>query len=144
MKLFQIEEPSGTPLASDGPGASVGLDVGAPEGGAVAVAVGGNAEILPGDDGDRRLQAPGLVKAGRFDITVLTALMLGLRGRAERQLARPVTHAVIAAAPVNERAIAEAAAAAGLAVLRVVARAGMGDEAVLAAAVVAEELAPLA
>jgi hypothetical protein len=142
MKLFQIEEPDGAPLDGDGPGAAVGVDVGAPEGGAVAVSLGGNAEILPGEDGERRLAAPGLVAAGRFDEAVLANLLLGLRGRAERQLARPVTHAVIAATPLDERALEHAAAAAGLDVLRLVARAGKGDEAVLAAAALAEDLAP--
>ncbi|HXP29976.1 MAG TPA: hypothetical protein VN832_02720, partial [Stellaceae bacterium] len=102
MKLFQIEEPEGEPLSAEGPGAAVGIDLAA-ESGAVAVALGGNAEILPGVDGERRLARDGDGDA---------ALLLGLRGRAEKQLQRPVTHAVIAAdAPDDEaRRVIEAAA----------------------------------
>ncbi|HUB96086.1 MAG TPA: hypothetical protein VL993_09225 [Stellaceae bacterium] len=142
MKLFQIEEPDGAPVDSDGHGAAVGIDVGAPEGAAVAIAVGGNAEILPGDTGERRLMTPGLAPRGRLDERELGALLRDLRGRAERQLQRPVTHAVIAAAPFDELVLAKAAEAAGLEVLRLMARLGSGDEAVLAAAVLAEDLAP--
>jgi hypothetical protein len=143
MKLFQIEEPDGTPPDPDGPGAVVGIDIGGPEGSAVAISVGGNAEILPDADGSRRLSVPGLVAGGRFDVKALAELLLALRGRAERQLARPVTHAVIAASPLDERALEQAAGAAGLTLLRLVARAGGGDEAVAAAASLAEDLAPV-
>jgi hypothetical protein len=143
MKLFQIEEPDGAPLDPDGPGAAVGMDIGGPEGAAVAIAVGGNAEILPDSEGARRLPAPGLVTGGRFDVKALAELLLTLRGRAERQLARPVTHVVIAASPLDERALEQAAEAAGLTVLRLVARAGSGDAAVTTAASLAEDLAPV-
>jgi hypothetical protein len=104
VKLFQIEEPDGAP-ATDGPGAAVGIAIGAGAG-TVAIALGGNAEILPGRDGALSL-------AGEE----LGALLLGLRERAEKQLARPVTHAVIAGAPDGD-ALERAAAAAGIAVLR--------------------------
>ncbi|MGH6977527.1 MAG: hypothetical protein ACREED_10920, partial [Stellaceae bacterium] len=118
MKLFQIEEPDGEPGAVEGPGAAVGIDIDAATGGAVAIAVGGNAEILPGGDGARRLDAPGLRGvAGRFDDGALQELLLDLRGRAEKKLVRPVTHAVIAAGPLDaaaRRAIETAAAAAGI------------------------------
>ena len=143
MKLFQIEEPDGAPLDPDGPGAAVGIDIGGSEGAVVAISVGGNAEILPDSDGARRLAAPGLVAGDRFDVKALADLLLTLRGRAERQLARPVTHAVIAASPLDEHALQQAAEAAGLVVLRLVARAGSGDDAVTAAASLAEELAPV-
>jgi len=151
MKLFQIEEPDGAP---DGPGVAVGIDIDPAAGCAVAIAVGGNAEILPDTDGARRLAAPDLVRSGRFASGALEAVLLGLRGRAEKQLARPVTHAVIAADPPDaaaERAITAAAAAAGITMLRLlgraVAAAGAGkvpaaDAAVLGAAVEAENLAP--
>jgi hypothetical protein len=156
MKLFQIEEPDGSLGEPDGPGVAVGIDLDAAAGCAVAIAVGGNAEILPDGDGARRLAAPDLLRAGRqFDAAALQAVLLGLRGRAEKQLARPVTHAVIAAEPHDDaaqRAIASAAAAAGLAVLRLLGRAAAaasaagapgGDAPVLGATVEAEGLAPM-
>ncbi len=148
MKLFQIEEPEGAP---EGPGVAVGIDLDAVSGCAVAIAVGGNAELLPDGHGTRRLGASGLVRAARYDAAVLTEMLRTLRGQAEKQLARPVTHAVIAASPLDaaaQGAIEEAAAAAGIAVLRLVDRAtaaagGAGeDAAVLGAAVLAEDLAP--
>jgi len=141
MKLFQIEEPDGAPVDPDLPGAAVGIDVSA-AGGAVAIAVGGNAEILPDGDGEPLLAAPGLAGAGgRLDPAALEALLIGLRGRAERQLARPVTHAVIAAEPLDEPALTRAAAAAGITILRLIPRAAA--EPALAAAVAAEDLAPV-
>ncbi len=70
MKLFQIEEPDGPPLDASGPGAAVGIGIGK-EGGVVAFAVGGNAEILPDADGATLLGG-----------TDLSALLLGLRARA--------------------------------------------------------------
>ena len=77
MKLFQIEEPDGSPTDVEGVGAAVGIDV-APGGvGRVAIAVGGNGEILPDADGERTLRARDLPD-----------LLLGLRSRAEKQLAR--------------------------------------------------------
>jgi len=138
MKLFQIEEPEGAPLESDGPGAAVGIDLG-PGSAAIAIALGGNAEILPGVDGGRRLPC------GAGD---LTPTLLSLRSRAEKQLARPVTHAVIAADG-ESVAIEGAARGAGLTILRLIKRAeaarlgGSGeDAAALGAALRAEEDAP--
>ena len=135
MKLFQIEEPEGAPLDPDAPGAAVGIAVGEKTG-AVAVAVGGNAEILPGGDGERLLEAADL-----------SALLLGLRARAEKQLARPVTHAVIAGDG-ESAALRRAAEAAGLAVLRIIATgeaaklapgADAADAPALGAAILAED-----
>jgi hypothetical protein len=153
MKLFQIEEPDGSPTDPDGPGAAVGIDIAA-SGGAVAVAVGGNPEILPNRDGERRCAAPGLVGADRhFASAALVDLLRQLRGQAEKQLTRPVTHAVIAAEPFDQEAIEAAAAAAGLVILRLVERrhaaerargAARDEAAVLGAAIEAEELAPSA
>jgi Ethanolamine utilization protein EutJ (predicted chaperonin) len=117
MKLFQIEEPDGTPLASDGPGVAVGIELSAASGAAVAVAVGGNAELLPGADGAARLAATALEDEG-----AVAALLLRLRERAEKTLARPVTHAVVALAEPGARAraaTAAAAPAAGLVLLKV-------------------------
>ena len=141
MKLFQIEEPGGSPTeAAEGPGAAVGIEI-APGGlGRVAIAVGGNGEILPDADGERTLRA--------LDAT---DLLLGLRSRAEKQLARPVTHAVIAADAAELVGLEAAVAEAGLTVLRVVDRraaaalargAAAEEAAVLGAAISAEEMAP--
>ena len=131
MKLFQIEEPDGSPLDADGPGAAVGMAVGK-DGGAVAVALGGNAEILPGADGERVLVE-----------NDLAALLLGLRSRAEKQLARPVTHAVVALPPIEAGPLAVAAEAAGIAVLETLDRGtNSTEQAALEAAVLAEDLAP--
>ena len=153
MKLFQIEEPDGAPQAGEGPGAAVGIEIGANDG-AVAVAMGGNAELLPGADGAPRLAAETpFLRQGRFDEAALTALLQGLRGRAEKQLQRPVTHAVLAAEPLDELAratLAAAAVAAGLGLLRLLTRreaaalagAAAGEGAALGAAVAAEDLAP--
>lgn len=139
MKLFQIEEPEGGPLSAEGPGAAVGIDLAAGSA-AIAIALGGNAEILPGTDGARRLETAG---------QGLDAVLLALRARAEKQLARPVTHAVIATDDGRVDAVLTAAvAAASLTVLRVVRRreaAGSdatADAAALGAARMAEELAP--
>jgi len=130
MKLFQIEEPEGPPLDASGPGAAVGIGLGA-EGGAVACAVGGNAEILRDANGEGLLQD-----------TDLAALLLALRSRAEKQLARPVTHAVIASSLSDDAALARAAEAAGLALLGVRDAAEGTIAAALAAAELAETLAP--
>jgi hypothetical protein len=151
MKLFQIEEPDGTPQDADGPGAAVGIDL-AGDGGAVAIAVGGNAEILPGSDGARFLAAV-LLAGGRFEAAAVAQLLLDLRARAERQLARPVTHAVIAATAQDDDArtlIIAAAQASGLQLLRLIdrqeaaARAGSvpaAEAAALGAAILAEDAA---
>jgi Hsp70 protein len=137
VKLFQIEEPDGTPLETDGVGAAVGIHLAADA--AVAIAVGGNAEILARAAGGEPV-----------------ATLLALRGDAEKILTRPVTHAVIAAATLDEvarRALGEAAEAAGLTVLRLLtaAEASAGapspahpDSAALGAAILAEDLAPAA
>jgi hypothetical protein len=139
-KLFQIEEPDGSPLDPSGPGAAVGIGIqkagrsrpGHSLEGAVAIAVGGNAEILPGSDGERVLASNDLAE-----------LLLGLRSRAEKQLAQPVTHAVVMLPPIEEGPIVVAAEAAGLAVLDTVDPGTKPVEAAaLEAAVLAEDLAP--
>jgi len=131
VKLFQIEEPEGGPSDPNEPGAAIGIDAA----GArveVAFSVGGNAVIL----GDR----PGFEQAQE--------LLEGARMRAERALARPVTHAVVvlAAAPAAADAgrLRQAAEQAGLEVLRFAGRTefSAGATPVLAAAALAEDLAP--
>src|SRR6185437_2994474 len=152
MKLFQIEEPDGSPRESDEPGIAVGIELSAEKGAAVAVAIGGNAELLPGADGERR------IAAGKpEDKEAMRALLLRLRERAEKALARPVTHAVVALGATSEavrHAVADAAPEAGLTLLRVVAAkeaaaravgAAAADAALLGAAIQAEDdAAPLA
>ena len=130
-KLFQIEEPDGSPADTSAPGAAVGIAF-AKGTGTVAFAVGGNAEILPSPDGEPLLDAGDLA-----------ALLIGLRVRAERQLGRPVTHAVVALPPIEEGPLVLAAEAAGLTILDTT---DLGtapiENAVLEAAVDAEDLAP--
>jgi hypothetical protein len=119
MKLFQIEEPDGSPLEPDGPGMAVGVELSSTKGAVVAVAVGGNAELLAGADGAARLALSDL-----RDPVALGMIMLALRERAEKALARPVTHAVVASEALDDaarRALDAAAQAAGIALLRVVA-----------------------
>lgn len=124
--LFQIEEPDGTPLDEPGgPGAAVGIDLSGLRG-AVAVAVGGNAEILAARDGSEGPETRGLRDAsGPFLLAPTSAALLALRSRAERALARPVTHAVIAVAlpldPAIRQSLAAAATASGLIVTRILA-----------------------
>ena len=133
-KLFQIEEPDGSPLDPSGPGAAVGIGIrkaGRILQGVVAVAVGGNAEILPSNDGERVLESGDLAE-----------LLLGLRSRAEKQLARPVTHAVVMLPPIEQGPLALATEAAGLRLLDSVDPGTKSAEAAaLEAAVLAEDLA---
>jgi hypothetical protein len=146
MKLFQIEEPDGAPLDSDAPGVAVGIAIAPGPEGRIAIAVGGNAEILPDADGARS-------RAGKSeDAEGLRQLLLALRSQAEKQLARPVTHAVIAADGRRKAAIEAAAAATGIAVLLTIepgeaarlAGSSSADAAALGAALRAEDLAPAA
>jgi molecular chaperone DnaK (HSP70) len=111
MMLFQIEEPDGSPLDEPtGPGASVGVDLTGATG-RVAIAVGGNAEMLASRDPPERE-------------TAAAAILLLLRGLAERALGRPVTHAVVVVPPLGEsarQALTTAAAAGGITVTRLLA-----------------------
>jgi hypothetical protein len=141
VKLFQIEEPDGGPADPSAPGAAIGIDA---SGAAVEVAfsVGGNAVVLAGREGyESTLAVPDASAAPARWQEVFEAA----RTRAERALARPVSHAVIvlAAAPDGDK-LREAAEAAGLKVLRFSRTAELagGGNAVLAAAILAEDLAP--
>ena len=122
--LFQIEEPDGSPLdEAAGPGVAVGVDLSGARG-VVAFAIGGNAEILTARDGSAGPETAGLRDgSGEFVIDRTAAALLALRGVAERALARPVTHAVIAvASPLDttiRRSIAQAAAASDLVATRI-------------------------
>jgi len=158
MKLFQIEEPDGSlPAGGDGPGAAVGIDL-ASSAAEVAVAIGGNAELLPAREGDPPLATAGMRDGAVWLGDAARDLLLALRARAERALARPVTHAVIVAPPplsdAERDAVATAAADAGYTVLRIVepdaaiakagsvVGAGSPSAAAIGAAILAEEDAP--
>jgi hypothetical protein len=154
--LFQIEEPDGSPLGDpEGPGVAVGVDLNGARA-TVAVAVGGNAEILPARDGAPGPETSALCgPGGAFVPEAVAAALLALRGRAERALGRPVTHAVIAVAARLDAAawavLVSAAAASGLQVTRVLTAAeataigaGTADAVVHGAAIAAEDDANLA
>ena len=111
----------------------------------VAVAVGGNPTMLYDRDGfESELPTPPLNDPPE----VWQSLFEGARLRAERALAQPVTHAVLAVPsnlqPEAVDRLMQAAQAAGLDVLRVVGRDDIpaGETPALAAAVLAEDLAP--
>ena len=144
MKLFQIEEPDGSPVDPNMPGAAIGIDIGGARA-EVAVSVGGNALVLDDREGfEQVLAVPGKL-AGT---AAWQEFFEGARMRAERALARPVSDAVIvlAAPPDGSTAasITEAASGAGLGVLRLVDRGELaaGLPAALTAAMLAEDLAP--
>jgi hypothetical protein len=143
MKLFQIEEPDGSPVDPDAPGVAIGIDISSAAA-EVAVAVGGNAALLA----DREGFALDLAVPKRAaPAEAWQTLFESARLRAERGLAQPVTHAVLAVASAPDAAFAAlltaAGAAAGLTLLRIVARAALGaGPAALAAAILAEDLAP--
>jgi hypothetical protein len=143
MKLFQIEEPDGSPADPDAPGAAIGVDA---SGGfaEVAVSVGGNAVILADREGfERDLPVPG----PDAPLADWQTLFEGARLRAERVLARPVTHAVLVFAALDPALAAEllrASEAAGIELMRVLSPADLPTDGVPAeeAAVMAEDMAP--
>ncbi len=144
MKLFQIEEPEGGPADMDAPGAAIGIDASGADA-EVAFAVGGNAVPLADREGyERALAVPGLAAAAE----AWRELLEGARLRAERALARPVTHAVIllGATPDAEvvQRLEEAAQRAGLGILRIAVAAELpaGAAGAPGAAILAEDLAP--
>jgi hypothetical protein len=144
VKLFQIEEPDGSPTDPEMPGAAIGIDASGVEA-VVAMAVGGNAVVLDDREGFAlTLSVPAPSAADE----AWQALFEGARLRAERALARPVTHAVIAVDPSCGEAartrLRQAAEAAGLAVLRLVERQAPPHDPTpaLTAAILAEDLQP--
>ncbi|HZE47387.1 MAG TPA: hypothetical protein VE087_10945 [Xanthobacteraceae bacterium] len=139
MKLFQIEEPDGSPADPDAPGAAIGIDVCGPRA-EVAIAVGGNAALLEDRDGfEVDLTVPSLTAA----MPEWQALFERARLRAERALARPVTHAVVVADGSLAERLQPAAAAAQLTLLRIATPdTSAGESPALAAAILAEELVP--
>jgi hypothetical protein len=143
VKLFQIEEPDGSPADNEMPGVAIGLDISTALA-EVAFAVGGNAVVLTDREGfEHELPVP----RPASKIEAWQALFEGARMRAERALARPVTHAVLAVAGDFDRAkLAAAAAAAGLELLAVLPRGNpalpAADSPALAAAILAEDTGP--
>ncbi len=125
MKLFQIEEPDGSPADPDAPGAAIGIDVSGPRA-EVAIAVGGNAVLLSDRDGFE------------VDLTVPPS-----SAAMPEWQARPVTHAVVVADGSLAERLQPAAAAAQLTLLRIATpdKIAVGSLA-LAAAILAEDLAP--
>jgi hypothetical protein len=144
MKLFQIEEPDGSPADPDAPGAAIGIDAGG-DLAEVAFAVGGNAMTLTDREGyEHALPVPG----PDAPLAAWQALFEGARLRAERALARPVTHAVLVFSAALDPALAaeliQASGAAGIELLRIVSAADLaeGEAPAEAAAVMAEDMAP--
>jgi len=119
VKLFQIEEPEGGPADPNAPGSAICIDAVGAEA-EVAVSVGGNAVVLADREGfERALPVP----MGAAAEAEWRELLGAAKVRAERALARPVTHAVVVLAEVAEAGIAarlyDAASEAGLELLRV-------------------------
>ena len=141
MKLFQIEEPEGGAADPSAAGAAIGLNASGAEV-EVAFAVGGNAIVLDDREGFERMVPVPAAAAGAAE---WRAAFEAARVRAERALSRPVTHAVVLLAQHpsgdDEDRLREGAGLAGLCVLRFAATAAGLDSAV-AAAVLAEDLAP--
>ena len=144
MKLFQIEEPDGAPVDPSAPGAAIGIDASGAYA-EVAFAVGGNATTLADREGfERALPVPTITA----QIEEWQHLLEGVRVRAERALARPVTHAVIALGRTPDSGVAgglrKAAALAGLEIPRIVEKGELpvGSTPALAVAILAEDLAP--
>ena len=146
MKLFQIEEPDGGPADPTAAGASIGIDASSAEI-EVAFSVGGNAVILTDRDGFERAMPVPEMMAGKLE---WQQVFEAARSRAERALARPVTHAVIALGrtPNSDTAntLRDAAEGAGLVALRLVAVTELSAASAPAfvAAMLAEDLTPQA
>jgi hypothetical protein len=139
VKLFQIEEPDGSPADPDTPGAAVGIDLSGPQA-EVAIAVGGNAALLEDRDG---FEVDLTVPSSTAAMPEWQALFERARLRAERALARPVTHAVVVAGASLADRLPPAAAAAQLVLLRIATPDNVaGGSPALAAAILAEDLAP--
>jgi hypothetical protein len=144
MKLFQIEEPDGSPSDPNAPGAAIGIDA-AGDLVEVAFAVGGNAATLADREGfERALPVP----TPDAPIAEWQALFEGAKLRAERALARPVSHAALVFAAALDPALAAellgASEAAGIELLRIVTTADLADGTAPAeaAAILAEDMAP--
>jgi hypothetical protein len=144
VRLFQIEEPDGGPADPNEPGAAIGVDAGGSRV-EVAFSVGGNALVLDDQEGVEQMLPVLRTDAG---VAAWQELLEGARMRAERALARPVTHAMLVLAETPDvntaTLLRRAAEGAGLEVLRLAGRAEVPADQTpaLAAAVLAEDLAP--
>jgi len=146
VKLFQIEEPDGSPSDANAPGAAIAIDASGTRA-EVAFSIGGNATTLTDREGfEQVLQVPAMTA----ELRTWQALFEGARIRAERALARPVTHAVIVLAAQPDPRIAlrlrEAVQQAGLETLQLTTAVELPADptAAFAAAILAEDLAPRA
>jgi hypothetical protein len=146
VKLFQIEEPDGSPSDPDAPGAAIGIDATSAQG-EVAFAVGGNAVRLQDREGFA-IDLP--VPSAGASLDGWRGFFEAARLRAERALGRPVTHAVLvlgaAVEPATLEGIQAAARAADLSLLDIRSwkAAGTGALPAFLAATLAEDLAPRA
>jgi hypothetical protein len=140
VKLFQIEEPDGSPADPHAPGAAIGIDLTGIQA-EVAIAVGGNGVVMSDRDG---FEVDLTVPPASADLPEWQALLEGARLRAERTLARPVTHAVVVADRAAFDRLQGAAAEVDLVLLRTMVPEQLPatEKRVLAAAVLAEDLAP--
>jgi len=111
MDLIQIEEPSSAPDGADGVGLAVGIELSATGGATVAAAMGGNAELV--------VKPHGAATNAGIAEKELAALFGDLRALAEKALAQPVSHAVVAlnGVSVPHGIVLRAAAAADIAPL---------------------------
>jgi hypothetical protein len=144
VRLFQIEEPGGGPTDPNEPGAAIAIEATGASA-EVAFSVGGNALILDERPGfEQALPVP----AAGAGAAAWQELLEGARIRAERALARPVTHAIVVLALAPDAAMTghlrQASERAGLELLRITWRGELpaGPAAALTAAVLAEDLAP--
>ncbi len=144
MRLFQIEEPDGGPVDPNEAGAAIGIDAGGARA-EVAFSVGGNAVILDDRPGFEQKLVVFSTEAG---VAAWQRLLEGARMRAERALARPVTHAVVVLSVTPDanaaKGLRQAAEGAGIEILRFAGRGELpaASTPALAAAILAEDLAP--
>jgi hypothetical protein len=143
VKLFQIEEPEGGPADPSAAGAAIGIDASGRLA-EVAFSVGGNGLVLSDREGfEQVLSVPGAVA---IDLE-WREMFEKAKVRAERALARPVTHAVVVLDPESAKdadRLRAAAREAGLEVLRFLdgGERLSGSAPAIAAASIAEDLAP--
>lgn len=140
MKLFQIEEPDGSPANREAHGAAVGVDASGTRA-EVAIAIGGNAAVLADREG---FELDLTVPSPSSGTPEWQSLLEGVRLRAERALARPVTHAVVVVGETAAERVQSAARPAELVLLRMITpdQIGGGESRALVAAILAEDLAP--
>jgi hypothetical protein len=125
VKLFQIEEPDGGSTDPSAPGAAIGIDAAGAEV-EVAFSIGGNAIVLGDREGfERALSVPDAT-AGEVQ---WQEMFEGARIRAERALARPVSHAVVLLGALADADLSNELSEAA-------------EAAALTAAILAEDLAP--